>query len=220
MKVLDNFAPFHEVESYYQGKIAGLQIDDSISAAGTRDLQIKMDAVYQQVSFDLAEAESAYKTLNRWKALMKKSGMFVCQDNDDSYKQSLLIAPGLEKSFEVRPKTQGDREAWANMFSASLKVSVRGETMNLEEALDLVERLFIYLQSVIDILKEKKNRIISILTSYKLEAELLQSGEASKDDTKASPIREMKPHWILDNEEEDGSSEESGKPVMDEFDEI
>ena len=204
MKVLDNMPNIKQLKENYEKKTKAISIPDDISPHGIREVEFKIDTVYQEAAFDLSTVETAYRNLKRWYDLGKKAGILLCSDSKTDHTAPLIVAPDTEQSLSHKPKTAPEKEAWAHLYASSIKILISEEEIEVPivTALDAVEELYIYLQAVIDILKEKHNAVVATLSSFKIETSFSNTtvGTTSTQHSKPTKYRSEGHVVFMDSE--------------------
>jgi len=135
-----------ELASHYQQEIKNIQMPIEPDRHDINRLESMIDHVYSRARFDLAKMKTSYEKVNRlWK---------------DTKTESYLLASG----------TQKEREAMALTFARKRKVD--GSDLTIEQALNIAEERYFFMESVIDILREKHSRLVVALGAAKLEKDL------------------------------------------------
>jgi hypothetical protein len=130
----------------YEREVSAIQVPQEPDKSEITRLESQIDTLYSRARFDLARAKAVFERMSRlWK---------------DTKTESYLLATG----------TQKEREALSVQFARKRKL---GESeLTIEEALNIAEERYFFMDAVADTLRAKHNSLVIALGSAKLEKDL------------------------------------------------
>ncbi|MDQ7094185.1 hypothetical protein REC12_11350 [Desulfosporosinus sp. PR] len=131
----------------YEQEVSAIQIPPEPDKTDITRLESLIDTLYAKARFDLSRAKTTFERMTRlWK---------------DTKTESYLI---------VKEGTQKEREALSIQFARKRKVE--GSELTIENALNIAEERYFYMEAVVDILRGKHNSLVIALGCAKLEKDL------------------------------------------------
>jgi len=130
----------------YEREVSAIRVPQEPDKTDITRLESQIDTMYSKARFDLARAKAVFERANRlWK---------------DTKTESYLLATG----------TQKDREAMAVQFARKRKVG--DSELTIEDALNIAEERYFFMDAVADTLRAKHNSLVIALGSAKLDKDL------------------------------------------------
>lgn len=140
---------WQQIEQWYLENIEKISLPEHLNPAEIVQVSVQLDQLYTRARFDYAEAKRHYHYVERlYKLAQKQAYLDVKESGTNEKEREALIMRFL--SSHIFP------ELGVDIFTA------------LNEA----EQRYYFMEAVIDILKEKQSRLITILGSNKLEVAL------------------------------------------------
>lgn len=130
----------------YEREVSAIKVPQEPDRSDLTRLESQLDQIYTKARFDLARAKYTFERMVRlWK---------------DTKTESYLLAEG----------TQKEREALSITYARKRKVG--DSDMTIEDALNIAEERYFFMEAVADTLRAKHNSLVIALGSAKLDKDL------------------------------------------------
>lgn len=173
---------WEEREDFYADELSKLVIPDNVTVADIKVLSAKINRLYDEAVLDLALVKRKFDSYEKMKKLTEKQLFFTIKQTADTINVKMT-----EKMVEgavftalgyLIPNKVLDGSAIPD-FESNLLYLIQGQqanitpiTTNLFTVMRVLEERLIYMQSIVEMLKDKHSTLITLEGALKLEVSL------------------------------------------------
>ncbi len=150
-------------EKSYQARVTAIVIPPDVTPQQIIAIQAEIDPLYAEARIDLAKTKRTYDRVKRdIKNYEKMVGLNLKQ---------MVSDPAIPK--ELKPSNEKERDAWCIDYIK--RTHLPGYNIDIYIAMNIAEERHVFIEAVVDILKEKADRLITDVACLKMDAELLMN---------------------------------------------
>lgn len=137
---------WRKLEDYYISELQAIAIPEDASTVELREINARLSRLYSQARFDYAFVKRQYERVKRQLKRAEREAYLAVKDSG---------------------KNEKEREALVQKYLEENKLY--GYPVNLYDALDICEERVLFLEAVMDELKDRHERMITLNALLKLE---------------------------------------------------